>query len=306
MRIGISGIVLDGVTRAPLSTPRVSLTQRGVLGETVRELDQDGHFSFGPLSPGKYCLGLHHDRYAPLYREFDLGEGVSIEAVEIALTPAAFIAGKIIDEDGLPPHRCHFTLIRLGDRRGRSGYISDSGAHTVGSDGSFSSPPLNPGRYGLRFAGILRRTSGDLPQSDLPAMQQRIFDFVYPNVQEAADAVFFEVRSGQRVKDLDVRIPRPIWRMVRGKLTGRLPNGLTNIYVHFTRDVGMIDDFGSLGAKVDSRGAFECTAQPGRYKLVVCEMSSPDAKSLTQMTMELGSTEIAVGTDDLNDLEIAL
>jgi len=31
----IAGVVLDGGTREPLSTPRVSLTQWGVLGEAI-------------------------------------------------------------------------------------------------------------------------------------------------------------------------------------------------------------------------------------------------------------------------------
>jgi hypothetical protein len=138
-------------------------------------------------------------------------------------------------------------------------------------------------------------------------MQQRIFDFVYPNVQDVTEATFFDLRIGQRLNNIEVRIPRPIWRTLRGKLTGALPKDLTNIYVHFSRDVGMIDDFGSSGVKVDTLGNFESPVQPGRYKLFVWEMAPPDDHGYTRMTRELCSTEISVSSaHDVQGLEVQL
>lgn len=211
-----------------------------------------------------------------------------------------------MDDEGFPPQRCYFTLIIAGNRRGKSGYISNSGDHEVDKEGHFSSPPLHPGRYCLRFAGILRRPSSSSPGTTTPMMQQRVFDFLYPNALDVADADFFELPIGQSLNNLDVRIPRPIWRTVRGKLTGALPDDMSNIYVHFTRDVGMIDDFGSSGARVDALGAFESPAQPGRYRLRVWEMAPPSQDGYTRMTRELGSTEASVGEHDIDGLEILL
>lgn len=120
------------------------------------------------------------------------------------------------------------------------------------------------------------------------------------------EAAFFELQIGQSLNNVEVRIPRPIWHTVRGKLTGALPNDLANIYVHFSRDVGMIDDFGSLGVKVDSLGIFEGPAQPGRYKLFVVEMAPPNERGITHMTRKLGFAEISVGAHDVDGLEIQL
>jgi hypothetical protein len=175
---------------------------------------------FEDYPPGKYSFGVHDDRYARLCRNLVLEEGESVENFEFRLTPGAFIKGQVLDEDANPPLRCHFSLIRAGDRNGRSGYISDSGVHKVEEDGRFSSPPLHPGRYFLRFAGLLKQPSDPAPQSTHSAMQQRIFDFLYPNTQDVRDAAPFDVQTGEIMTGLELRIPRPIWWKVRGRLTG--------------------------------------------------------------------------------------
>jgi hypothetical protein len=86
------------------------------------------------------------DLYAPLYHRLTLEEGEAIENLTISLTPGAYLKGRILDEEGYPPHRCHFTLIRADNRGERSGYIKDSGDHEVTPNGVFASPPLHPGR----------------------------------------------------------------------------------------------------------------------------------------------------------------
>jgi hypothetical protein len=104
--------------------------------------------------------------------------------------------------------------------------------------------------------------------------------------------------------DLEVRIPRPIWHTVRGKVTGALPEDLANICVNFTRDVGMLDDFGGGGPKVNADGTFEDYAQPGRYRLSVWEMAPPQLNGYTRMTKQFASVEVIVGDRDLNEVEI--
>ncbi|QHN04764.1 carboxypeptidase regulatory-like domain-containing protein [Granulicella sp. WH15] len=302
----ITGCVLNAATGEALSTPQISLTGTGVIGETFTNLDELGRFAFRPLPPGRYCLGVHHDCYAPVYHNIFLEVENPVADLQIPLTSAAFIKGRILDEDGLPPQRCHFTLIRVGKRGERSGYISDSGDHEVDEDGRFSSPPLHPGRYSLRFAGILRKPPGPHLQSTDSAVQQRIFDFLYPNAQDVTDADSFNVQTGEIVHDLDLRIPRPIWRSVRGKVTGKLPKDSAHIFVHFVRDVGMLDSFGSSGVKVDSSGAFEGLVQPGRYRLSVWEMTPPNQEGYTRMTKEFASTEVMIPTHDVDGVEIQI
>jgi hypothetical protein len=302
----ISGHLTDSVTGESLSKLQVRLlTRDGIPGVTHTHADELGRFSFHSLPAGKYLLGVHDAGYAPLYHRILLEKGENVENLQIALTPGAFIKGRILDEEGRPPQRGHFTLIRAGNRGDRSGYISDSGDHKVDEDGWFCSPPLHPGRYSLRFAGILQKSSSDPPQPANAGMQQRIFDFLYPNAQNISDAGVFDIQTGQIMAGLELCVPRPVWRIVRGRVTGELPEGIANIYVYFTRDVGMLDDFGSTGSKVDANRNFEGHAQPGCYKLSVWEMTSPAEDGHTQMTKEFASSiAVTVGASDVEGIEI--
>ena len=304
MNGSIGGYLIDGVTDDILLSSTLSLTRFGVPGESFTQVDEHGRFVFRSLPAGGYCLGAHNNRYAPLYRSLALEEGEAVENLKISLTPGAFIIGRILDEEGYPPHRCHFTLIRPGSRGERSGYINDSGDHEVAQDGIFSSPALHPGQYFLRFAGILRASTHSQPVH--AAMRQRIFDFLYPNALEVDKASSFDLQTGQTITGLKVRIPRPIWRTVRGRITGELPESLANISVHFMRDVGMLDDFGSAGSKVNPDGTFEGHAQPGRYRLSVWEMAPPQPNGYTRLIRKFASVEITVGDLDVEGIVLVV
>jgi hypothetical protein len=73
-------------------------------------------------------------------------------------------------------------------------------------------------RHSILAATILGKPLASTPsQVTHEAMQQRIFDFLCPNAQEIRDARPFDLQTGQTMTDLDVRIPSPIWRIVRGE-----------------------------------------------------------------------------------------
>ena len=156
MKGSLSGCVTAETTGEPLTSPEVRLHRIGVAGETMTVLDKHGCFSFDDLPEGDYSLAVYDAKYVARYERLTVAEGVPLNALQIALKAGGFLSGKILDEMQLPPWRGFFTLIRAGQRGGRSGYISDSGDHEVSDDGSFCSPPLGPGRHFLRFAGMLR------------------------------------------------------------------------------------------------------------------------------------------------------
>lgn len=307
MHGSISGCLLDGTTGERLSSSEVMLYRIGVRGETRAVIDERGGFSFTDLLPGEYSLAIYDHRFAPHYERFVLGENEILEDLQISLTPAGFLSGQILDEQGRPPEHCWFTLIRAGDRRGRSGYISDSGDHRVSKDGSFSSPPLLPAGYYLRFAGILQKPTM-LDLSDEPTdvfMQRRVFDFVYPNANDVGGAIGFDVRSGQTVSGLQIRMVRPVWHTVRGKVVGELPAERDRISVMFTRDIGTIDPVGGAGgALVQPDGTFEYMAQSGRYSAEICEDSPTEPSGRTYMLRRFGTAAIVVDGDDVSGFEI--
>jgi Carboxypeptidase regulatory-like domain len=299
MRGSISGCLLDGISGERLNSLRVMLYRIGVVGETRAVSDERGVFSFTDLPRGEYSLAIYDPRFAPHYERMVLGEDEILDNLQISLTPAGFLSGQILDEEGQAPQRCWFTLIRAGERRGRSGYISDSGDHQVSTDGSFSTPPLLPASYCLRFAGILQKPTMLEPSEPAHVfMQKRVFDFLYPNASDIGGAIDFDIQSRQIVSGLQIRIPPPVWHTVRGKVIGELPAERGRISVMFTRDMGTLDPVGGgSGASVQSDGTFEYMAQPGRYTAEICEFSPPEPSGRTQMLRRLGTATLAVAGD---------
>jgi hypothetical protein len=306
MNRSVSGCVVDETTGEPLTSPDVRLYRIGVVGETRTMLDEHGCFSFADLSEGDYSLAFYDTKYVPRYERLTFAEDERLNALHIALTPGGFLSGRILDEKQLPPWSCCFTLIRAGERGGKSGYISDSGDHRISEDGTFCSPPLGPHRYFLRFAGILREPAdAGPPEPSHLVMQKRVFEFLYPDAQDVSDATGFDVQAGQTISGLQIQIPCPVWHTVQGKVTGDLPTERTRINVMLTRTMGTIDGVGwGGGALLEKDGTFECRVQSGIYSVEVCEFSPPETGGRTHMLRKFATTNIRVANADLSGIEI--
>jgi hypothetical protein len=306
MNRSVNGCVVDEITSEPLTSPDVRLYRNGVVGETCTILDEGGCFSFSDLPEGEYSLAFYDSKYAPRYEHLTLAEGETVNPLHIRLRPGGFLSGKILDETQQPPERCHFSLIRAGERRGESGYISDSGDHKVSDDGTFCSPPLHPARYFLRFAGILRKPADVVPTEPRHlAMQKRVFDFLYPNAQDISDATGFDVQIGQTISGLQIQIPCPVWHTVRGKVTGDLPKGPNRINVMFSRTMGTIDGVGgSGGPEVEQDGTFEHQVQSGDYAVEVWEFAPPEPDGRTRVLRKFAAANLRVTDADLYGVAI--
>lgn len=172
--------VLDQATGERLTPSDVMLYRVGVPGENRAEFKHDGSFSFAELSEGEYSLAIYDPRFAPRYERFALQPRDS-KILEVHLTRGAFLSGRVLDEQGQSPERGWFTLLRAGERRGRAGYIDDSGDHEVSDEGNFCTPPLHPGKYFLRMAGLLRKSAVAVP-SRAQSVLERYFDFCIPTL----------------------------------------------------------------------------------------------------------------------------
>lgn len=306
----ISGWLVDKSTGERLVSPDVRLYHIGVPGEIVGEVDKRGTFSFAGLAEGEYSLGIYDDKFVRHHERMELGASETLKDLRIELTPGGFLSGRILDEDGRPPQSSCFTLLKWGKQRGKIGYHSNSGDHRVSrEDGSFISPPLMPGRYYLRFAGILQK----LPVADPSkpgnlAVQERIFDFVYPNAYDICGATSFDVESGQTVSGLRIEIRRAVWRRIQGRVTGELPPGQGKFNVIVGRDFGTIDQIGGGGGPmVQPDGTFEHQLQRGRYSAEVWEFGEPTPDGRSTVLRRFGSpVTLTVADEDLSGVEIPL
>jgi|HubBroStandDraft_6_1064221.scaffolds.fasta_scaffold35508_3 hypothetical protein len=296
--------VIDGSTGEIVVSADVRLYQVGTPGERCAVTNQDGGYSFDDLPEGDYSLAVDGPRHVALYERVTLLPGAT-KVMTVQLNPAGFLSGQILDERGEPPERCWFTLIREGERSGRSGYVSDSGDHDISKDGRFCSPPLRPARYFLRFAGLLRKPASSFVSGRPDSPLDRYFDFLYPNACVLAGAEGFDVRAGETRSGLRLQIPHAIRNTIRGKVIGDLPGERANTSVMFRRDFGAIDDIGGGGGvPVQADGSFEDMNHPGIYTTELTEFSAPDGDGRVHLVRRFGEVRLDLTQGDLYDVEI--
>jgi hypothetical protein len=119
MNHSVTGCVVDETTGAPLTSADVRLYRIGVAGETRTSLNEHGCFAFSDLLEGEYSLAFYDRNYVPRYERLTLAQVQIMNRLRIALIPGGFLSGKIFDEKYQPPERCHFSLIRAGERMGK-------------------------------------------------------------------------------------------------------------------------------------------------------------------------------------------
>jgi hypothetical protein len=305
MSCAITGRVTELETGAALTSPRLALHRIGVLGETAAVLDKDGRFSFSSLHAGEYSLSAYSEEFVYWHQSLTLSEGQDADNLQIALTRGGRITGQLLDENGRPPQQGLLTLLRQGERNGRSGFISVSGDHQAGKDGRFQSPPLSSGEYILRFAGILQKPAHmSAPSQDPGLTLDRVFEFLYPDVHDVRYASAVVVEQAQTV-DLQVCIPHPVRYRVRGRVEGKLPDDRQHISLQFTRRLGTLDPIGwAGGALIQSDGSFEGLEQSGNYRVEICQFAAPEPNGRTHLVRSFGSTNFTIGSEDLSDVKI--
>jgi len=91
MEGSISGYLKDAIAGEILLSSRLSLTRRGVPGESYADVDEQGRFFFRALAAGSYCIGVDDDRYAPIYHRLAIEEDETV-AKDLLNSRMAYVA----------------------------------------------------------------------------------------------------------------------------------------------------------------------------------------------------------------------
>jgi hypothetical protein len=209
---------------------------------------------------------------------------------------SSFLSGILIDEYGHPPHSANFSVVTEGEFDGQHGFGRVQGDHRCEPDGTFTSPSLPPGRYYLRFFGILRAPGAEAHRR---FKQHRVFDFIYPNAATVTDASPFEVQAGETVT-ADIHVPTPVWFNIAGKVHKNLLVQGRKVHVMFQRNMGILPDVGGTGFRVESDGSFEGMLLGGSYVASLHAMADSEPGGYTQSTKQFGSTVVRIEQDVLN------
>jgi carboxypeptidase family protein len=209
----IAGVVVNGVTGAPLEEARISLMDTKTRKSVAQQKTADGgRFEFAGLPAGKYSLdGSKRGYISASYEQHEqfstaivTGPELKTDELVLRLNPVALIGGHLRDEDGEPVRHAQVTLF-IENHRGGTNRVTRLLASTTDDIGYFDFSSLIPGTYFLSVSAkpwyavnaASTQAAGDSGRSGvLPALDAAYPNTYYSSATEAADATPIVVKAG--------------------------------------------------------------------------------------------------------------
>jgi 5-hydroxyisourate hydrolase-like protein (transthyretin family) len=201
VRSSISGHVFSAQTGEPLKSVsvRVATMVDGKVISQPTSTGPSGEFTILQLDPGEYGVFAEKSGYRPtsLLGQVKLGEKQSRTGVDIRLSRAPVISGRVQDGYGQPVIGASVVAYSLRWRNGRR--IAIRGAATTADDrGTYHLLLQTTGRFVV--AASLPPRADDSPRGDLDLTAARTF---YPSATRASEALPLDVRYGQELSGID-------------------------------------------------------------------------------------------------------
>jgi hypothetical protein len=288
----LEGVVVDQVTGLPVVGVHVGMDPMGSANVRYRITDAAGRFRLdSPAAPvAAWHLSIGRSGYLQQTFSSKASPDQPVTNVRIELTPQAVISGTVEDEDGFPLQSDVFLLgYRLVDgRRQLKGIIN-----AVTNDlGEFRLAGLVAGRYYLRVT----------PRSEAMYGVNRYAGEYYPAALQEAEAKPIEVRAGQKVTGVRMRLKPNRGFRISGRIV--LPAGYNSaapISLGVSRSDGYTTWF-SHYTSVRPDGGMSFTLRnfaPGDYELRV-QRGAPEIEPGTLY----GRLPVHVDRSDLSGLDL--
>jgi hypothetical protein len=210
---------LTPTLRAPASPEMPSAS-------TAIETDSQGGFTFEQVAPGSYLLSAQRSGYLPVsYSDgrsgvLTVNPGQKLSGIAIKMIPQSILAGRVIDEDDEPLTGVSVTVspyfVRVNER---AIPFTPVNAGVTNADGAFAIGNLPPGKYVIAVTpppASVERGPQDQPREIYVTTH-------YPDAIDLAAASPVELRPGEQVRGLEIRLRKvSVFRV-----TGRVVNTVT-------------------------------------------------------------------------------
>ena len=310
----IRGVVVDGMTGAPIRRAAVSL----VIEEPDREgsrveattADTNGQFEFAGVPGGRVQVTASRVGYFD-YDNIWNGEpeepqwqtvapGQRIQGVRIALYRGGVVAGRVLDEFGEPAVGVEIDVLRRepGNRGGGVRTTSSPITPTTDDTGAFRVWGLPPGEY--LVGARPNRFVADTP-ADEEARRQGYAATYFPGTASLSNARAVRVEPGRDTAGVSFGLLMVPLATVRG--TVQLPPDTSGRAINL--GVGLVaperlDGYVTRGARPREDGSFEIPRlAPGTYQITARHFQTGGVEYW-------GTAEIAVNGGDLDGVAIPM
>ncbi len=319
----LEGRVTNSLTGEPLKKVAVHLARRGAAAGGVMgampsgpqgyaaSSEADGSFRFENIEPGDYMLsgqrtGFLNTNYgakSPFQQGtvLTLRAGQQMKGVSLTLIPQAVITGKVIDSDGDPVENARIQVLAQTWMRGKQRYMPRNGGGT-NDLGEFRMANLSPGKYYL-YAEKMNYGArfNDMPTAPGKPDVRPVRTF-YPGAPNLESATPVEIRAGQDLPGIDIRLNTAQTYHIRGKIAGGLSESdseRANVSLTPRDDEFpnfMFDGRANVNRKNQS---FDISGvAPGSYYLNLMTMAG-QLRSLSRQPVDVGAA-------DVNDVILAV
>ena len=267
----VSGRVTEQQSGRPLPRVLVTLVGSDRAAQSETTTGADGRYEFTGLAPGQYAVlasaGDHRSTYlrqwfgvaapaiafaGPPQLNIDLKAGQARDGVDIALTPALAIEGRVFTQWDEPMANVEITVTRADGRAAffRPAYSDDLGRYRAYG--------LMPGRYHV-CAGVDEHSSDAATETGLKHV--RTCHLAALNDAEASDVTL----AGRDATGIDIRVQRIGGRSISGSVSDAAGAPANGAYV----TAWPFDELNASGSATTRGGMFVVNGlTPGRYALL--------------------------------------
>jgi hypothetical protein len=303
----LSGRATAGGTGQPLNKATVQLQGNSQTHTYTAVSNPDGSFQFLNIEPGSYRLWAEHDGFLSTSygarggrpgggTVLNLKPGQQLTSLDIALTPQGVIAGKIIDDDGEPATSDGIQVLAQTWVDGKQTYQMRS-SDQPDDRGEFRVAKLAPGKYIL--CAQIRPDQADEIQSGGGPVVGPVTTY-YPSAISIEEATPIDVRSGQEIDAIEIRMRSMRTFHVRGKLAGTLPQGMDREQLQVVIEPQITSYMFFNGeSNISKTGAFDISGVgPGTYEVRIFAFLEENGPTTIAMA------PVTVGSADVNGLTL--
>jgi len=283
----VSGTVINSLTGEPVLRAHVVLHSSAPgpdgLPQTYGALtNQEGKFTITQLPPGRYVASADRIGFVMLPKtvsalnfNFPLAPGDKREDLNLTLTPAGAIIGRVLDAAGEPVPNA---LVRAeGSEGGENAATDEQGRYRIGG--------LRPGKYRIHasprpssfsYSSEVRTDgTGDIHYSTT----------YYPDSLTRASARRLDVGPAAELSGIDIRLVRTGILSVSGKVSG-MPGGITHTGIEITREGE--NGYSGPQSTVKPDGSFTISpVDPGKYTLAAVSYGQGSLHNLRSAPVEI-------------------